>query len=117
MTNKPYSQLQMKIIFHRPLSFLSFRHLSHVYENNLVNDIQLGEIPNRVTAHALNIISSEFQFLFLSERIPNEKANLRVDFDVNLSRTAALLSPLEQERAEALAIEMITSNESCCQPY
>lgn len=91
--------------------------LSDIYSNDLVEGIQINNVPNRVTAHALNLVSTEFQFLFFSERVPTEQANLRVEYDDILSRTSSLLSPSENEQAEQLAIQFIVENKACCQLF
>lgn len=95
----------------------SLGNLAHIFANDLVGNIQLNEIPNTVSAHALNLISTEFQFLFMSERIPAEQVNLRVEYDDILNRTASLLSPAEHTQAEELALKLIADNENCCQRF
>ena len=91
--------------------------LVQIYDQELLNNIQIGTTPNRVTAHALNIVSLEVHFLGFGQFYQAEtgsSSNFRVEIDSLLANTAEKLSPQEHLEAEEIAIKLISENQNCC---
>lgn len=84
-----------------------------IYDEGYLDDFQIGTTPNRVTTHALNIVSSEVTFLGYGQYYDSE-SDFRVQIDDALSKTAEKLSPQEHLEAEEIAIKIISENENCC---